>query len=64
MAQLGSTKIFGDLAVTGTPTLSGVGRIIADSASTGTDIYYIWSGTQAQYDAIGTKDANTLYFIV
>ena len=49
---------------TGTPTLSGVGRIIADSASTGTDIYYIWSGTQAQYDAIGTKDANTLYFIV
>ena len=23
----------------------------------------IWTGTQAQYDAIGTKDANTLYFI-
>lgn len=23
----------------------------------------IWRGTQAQYDAIGTKDANTLYFI-
>ena len=22
-----------------------------------------WSGTQAQYDAIGTKDANTIYFI-
>ena len=24
----------------------------------------IWTGTQAQYDAIGTKDANTLYFII
>lgn len=23
-----------------------------------------WSGTQAQYDALGTYDANTLYFIV
>lgn len=34
------------------------------SASTGTTINYIWSGTQAQYDAIGTKDAYTLYFIV
>jgi hypothetical protein len=22
-----------------------------------------WTGTQAQYDAIGTKDENTLYFI-
>jgi len=49
---------------TGTPTLAGSGRLIADSASAGTDIYSIWSGTQAQYDAIGSKDANTLYFIV
>ncbi len=24
----------------------------------------IWTGTQAQYDAIGTKDVNTLYFII
>lgn len=24
----------------------------------------IWTGTQAQYDAIGTKDADTLYFII
>ena len=23
----------------------------------------IWSGSQSQYDAIGTKDSNTLYFI-
>lgn len=25
--------------------------------------YNIWSGTQAEYDAIATKDNNTLYFI-
>lgn len=25
--------------------------------------YGIWVGTQAAYDAIGTKNANTLYFV-
>ena len=62
----------GDLALsplesptfTGTPTISGSGRIISNDTATGTAVYEIWSGTQAQYDAIGTKDANTLYFIV
>ena len=34
------------------------------SSSTGTLVNYIWSGTQAEYDAIVTKDTNTLYFIV
>jgi hypothetical protein len=34
------------------------------SAFAGTLINYIWSGTQVQYDAITTKDANTLYFVV
>ena len=24
----------------------------------------IWTGTQAEYDAITTKDANTLYFVI
>lgn len=37
---------------------------VGKSTSTGTTVNLIWSGTQAQYDAIGTKDANTLYFIV
>ena len=62
----------GDLALaplesptfTGTPTISGSGHIISNDTATGTAVYEIWSGTQAQYDAIGTKDANTLYFIV
>lgn len=37
---------------------------VGQSSSAGTLINYIWSGTQAQYDAIGAKDANTLYCIV
>ena len=49
---------------TGTPTISGSGRVISNDTAAGTAVYEIWSGTQAQYDAIGTKDANTLYFIV
>ena len=24
----------------------------------------IWTGTQTEYDAITTKDANTLYFVI
>ena len=31
---------------------------------TGVGIQSIWVGTQAQYDAIATKDANTQYNIV
>jgi hypothetical protein len=34
--------------------------LIEQRASTQTKI---WTGTQSQYDAIGTKDSNTLYFI-
>ena len=37
------------------------GKGIVDSR-TGVEIK-IWSGTQSEYDAIGTKDANTLYLI-
>ena len=48
---------------TGTPTISGSGRVISNDTAAGTSVFEIWSGTQAQYDAIGTKDANTLYFI-
>lgn len=29
----------------------------------GTDVTALWAGTQAQYDAIATKSATTLYFI-
>lgn len=50
-------------ALTGTPTISGR-TIISNNTSTGTALTQIWSGTQEQYNAIGTKSASTLYFIV
>jgi hypothetical protein len=28
------------------------------------DLTNVWAGTQAQYDAIGTKSSTTIYFIV
>ena len=36
---------------------------LATYVSSDTSILKIWSGTQAQYDAITTKDPSTLYFI-
>jgi len=34
--------------------------VIEDNAAANTNF---WVGTQAQYDALGTYDTNTLYFI-
>lgn len=36
---------------------------LATYVSSDTSIVKLWSGTQAQYDAITTKDPSTLYFI-
>ena len=36
---------------------------LATYVSSDTSIVKLWSGTQAQYDAIATKDPSTLYFI-
>lgn len=41
-------------------THESVPKIVETRASALTQI---WTGTQSQYDAIGTKDSNTLYFI-
>jgi hypothetical protein len=40
-------------------------RFVGPIQTTGNTVSGInfWTGTQAQYDAIGTKNANTLYFI-
>ena len=35
-----------------------------DNTASPTIVNGIWVGTQGQYDAIGTKNSNTLYFIV
>ena len=40
----------------------GIGRVDATVNGTATNTT-MWRGTQAQYDAIATKDSNTIYFI-
>lgn len=62
------------LSTTGTLTKDGVTYtyspsdtiyVTPDITSIGSNsVATIWTGTQAEYDAITTKDANTLYFIV
>lgn len=42
----------------GTVTVNGK-RVVSSSTRADT----IWTGTQSEYEAVGTKDANTLYFI-
>ena len=39
----------------------GTGKVAGSNNGTATSLT-IWVGTEAQYAAIGTKDANTLYF--
>jgi len=40
------------------------GEVVAKNSTSPTDVQLFWSGTQAQYDAIGSKNANTIYIIV
>ena len=42
--------------------INGVPVVVGSAAGTGTALA-LWKGTQAQYDAIGTKDGNTIYAI-
>lgn len=46
-----------NITISANKTISAAGNVASTSVLT------IWSGTQAQYDAIATKDANTLYVI-
>ena len=39
-------------------------QLVSAAASSSVFVKHIWSGTQAEYDAIVTKDANTQYNIV
>jgi hypothetical protein len=45
------------------PSDLATGRVVATNNGT-PDNLAIWRGTQAQYDAIGVKDPNTLYLVV
>ncbi|WP_236738655.1 phage upper tail fiber protein [Mycobacteroides abscessus] len=39
----------------------GTGKVVGSNNGTATSLT-VWVGTAAQYTAIGSKDANTLYF--
>ena len=54
--------MFTSPAFTTAATVAGR-TIISNNIATGTAISRVWSGSQAQYDAIVTKDDDTLYFI-
>ena len=43
-------------------TNANVSSAVDDQNSTSNAL--IWTGTAAEYAAIGTKDANTLYFVI
>jgi hypothetical protein len=56
---------FGKLTLTDNNILAIGGDIIpANDTATPTVLNRIWSGTQAQYDALGSYDANTIYYTV
>ncbi len=43
-------------------TTSAVGNSVDDQNQTPNAL--VWTGTAAEYAAIGVKDANTLYFVI
>ena len=54
-------------ATTGTDTTRAITaaglKAVADTKPASTTVDTIWTGNQAAYDAIGTKDSATLYFV-
>ncbi len=45
-----------------TATTATVGNSVDDQNQTPNAL--VWTGTAAEYAALGTKDANTLYFVI
>jgi hypothetical protein len=56
MAELTTSTVYGNLTVSG--KIVGAINEVNDG-----DGVKIWVGTTAEYNAIATKDANTLYFV-
>ena len=46
-----------------TALLSGKQNTLSNPVTGSAAPLVVWTGTQAQYDAIPTKNANTLYFV-
>ena len=57
-------SVSGIANLTDTRVLLDLGKYLSKAPSSPNDLFKVWSGTQAQYDAIGTKDSATLYFVV
>ena len=51
-----------DAATATTATTATVGNSVDDQNQTPNAL--VWTGTAAQYAALGSKDANTLYFVI
>jgi len=51
-----------DAALATTATTATVGNSVDDQNQTPNAL--VWTGTAAQYAALGSKDANTLYFVI
>ena len=51
-----------DAATATTATTATVGNSVDDQNQTPNAL--VWTGTAAEYAALGSKDANTLYFVI
>jgi len=60
---LSGASMTGPLSTTQTFTASGA-RVITDLPTATTPVYYVTTIAQSAYDALGTKNPNTLYFIL
>ena len=62
MSDAGGTDRRINIDATGIPQIDSDPMLVNDS-TTNVDMTKVWSGTEAQYTALGTYDANTLYFL-
>lgn len=56
-------SVSGISSLTDTRVLLDLSKYVSNDPTSPTDVFKVWSGSEAAYTAIGTKDANTLYFI-
>ena len=62
ISDAGSTDRRINITSAGIPQIDSDPMLVNDSTTT-VDMTKVWSGTEAQYTALGTYDANTLYFL-
>jgi hypothetical protein len=60
---LSGASMTGSLSTTGTFAASGA-RVITALPTDATPVFYVTTLAQSAYDALGTKNPNTLYFII